>query len=341
MFRDSARFLLKEVYMKWLFVFLPALLVVLPGSLLHGQTAAEMDELLDNRKITWAQACRFVLPAAGVLETHTSAGTAFDAARQNGRLPKGVEADSPVTLGGLSFLIMQSFSIKGSLLYALFPGPRYAYRQLDYLGLIPGPKDPALPVSGEHLVQILGRLLEYRGEREPDRSAEYVVVKPEPVPEPVAPPEEKAEEKIQEHREQMAEEIRTELETGRVADTTVRVVEEGVAISLDNIRFLPDDTGLTETERIKLMRVAAILNRYPGRKILVGGHTALAGTEAGRLEVSTKRAQAVADFLIFLDSRGHEDITVRGYGAERPLGDSGTEEGRALNRRVEITILDE
>jgi hypothetical protein len=140
------------------------LLVVLPGGLLHGQTAAEMDVLLDSREITWAQACRFVLPAAGVLEDHTSAGTAFDTALHNGRLPTGAAADSPVTLGGLSFLIVESFAINGSLLYALFPGPRYAYRQLDYLGLIPGPKDPALPVSGEHLVQILGRLLEYRGE---------------------------------------------------------------------------------------------------------------------------------------------------------------------------------
>jgi outer membrane protein OmpA-like peptidoglycan-associated protein len=321
-----------------IFVFLPALLVVLPGGLLHGQTAAEMDELLDTGEITWAQACRFVLPASGALNENASATAAFDTARQNGRLPKGAAADSPVTLGGLSFLIAESFAIKGSLLYALFPGPRYAYRQLNYLGLIPGPHDPALPVSGERLVQILGRVLEYRGEGEPDASvystaAEYVDA--EPIPE--APPDDR----IQEQREQMAQEIRTELETGRVADTTVRVVEEGVAISLDNIQFLPDDTDLTETERIKLMRVAAILNRYPGRKILVGGHTALAGTEAGRREVSARRAQAMADFLIFLESRGHEEITVRGYGAERPLGDSGTEGGRALNRRVEITILDE
>jgi outer membrane protein OmpA-like peptidoglycan-associated protein len=156
-------------------------------------------------------------------------------------------------------------------------------------------------------------------------------------PEPEPPPEDR----IQEEREQMALEIREELTVRGVADTTVRVVEEGVTISLNNIQFLPDDTTLTETERIKIMRIAVILNRYPGRKILVEGHTALAGTEAGRLEVSTRRAQAVADFLVYLDSRRPEDIRVRGYGAERPLGDNGTAEGQALNRRVEITILDE
>jgi outer membrane protein OmpA-like peptidoglycan-associated protein len=72
----------------------------------------------------------------------------------------------------------------------------------------------------------------------------------------------------------------------------------------------------------------------------VGGHTALAGTAEGRLEVSARRAQAVADFLVFLDSRRPDEIIVRGYGAERPLGDHGTAAGQALNRRVEITILD-
>jgi outer membrane protein OmpA-like peptidoglycan-associated protein len=89
------------------------------------------------------------------------------------------------------------------------------------------------------------------------------------------------------------------------------------------------------------MRIAVILTKYPSRNILIGGHTALAGTGEGRLQVSTQRAQAVADFLVYLDSRGPDEITVQGYGAERPLADNSTAEGQALNRRVEITILDE
>jgi hypothetical protein len=146
------------------FVFLPALLVFLPGGLLHGQTAANMDDLLESREITWAQACRFVLPASGALGEHAAVPAAFDAARERGWLPKGAAADGSVNLGGLSFLIMKSFSIRGSLLYALFPGPRYAYRQMDYLGLIPGLRDPDLDVSGERLLQILGQVLNYRGD---------------------------------------------------------------------------------------------------------------------------------------------------------------------------------
>jgi outer membrane protein OmpA-like peptidoglycan-associated protein len=267
-----------------------------------------------------------------MLNESAGAGAAFAAARDRGWLPKGAAADSPVTLGGLSYLALNAFSLKKSLLFTLFPGPRYAYRQLEYLDLLPGLRDPALNVSGERLVQILGRILSYSGEGDPVPATEQ-----NPVGEPAAP----RTDSMLEQREQMAREIQGELETRGVADTTVRVVEEGIAISLNNIQFLPDDTALTEAERIKLMRVAVILNRYPGRKILVGGHTAQAGTVEGRQLVSTQRAQVVADFLIFLESRNPEDIIVQGYGSERPLGDTGTAEDLALNRRVEITILDD
>jgi hypothetical protein len=144
--------------------FLSILLALSMGGALYGQTAAEMDELLETGEITWAQACRFVLSASGTLEEHSSAPAAFDAARERGWLPEGAAAEGPVKLGELSFLMMQSFSIKRSSLYVLFPGPRYAYRQMDYLGLIPGRRDPALKVSGEWFLQILERVLNYQGD---------------------------------------------------------------------------------------------------------------------------------------------------------------------------------
>jgi hypothetical protein len=136
------------------------------GGALHGQTAADMDELLDTRAITWAQACGFVLPAAGALDPDVSAETAFEMAREKGWLPKGASAQSPLNLGGLSLLIVQSFSIKKSLLFVLFPGPRYAYRQLEYLELMPGLRDPEMRVSGERFLNILSWVLNYRGDGE-------------------------------------------------------------------------------------------------------------------------------------------------------------------------------
>jgi outer membrane protein OmpA-like peptidoglycan-associated protein len=96
-----------------------------------------------------------------------------------------------------------------------------------------------------------------------------------------------------------------------------------------------------DAEKQKLQNIAAILNEFPNRKILVAGHTAMAGSAEGRVKVSTDRARAVADYLVSLGCRTRDKVTVLGYGAERPLGDPATAAGQALNRRVEITLLDE
>jgi outer membrane protein OmpA-like peptidoglycan-associated protein len=106
------------------------------------------------------------------------------------------------------------------------------------------------------------------------------------------------------------------------------------------IQFLPDSVELTEEGKAKLRELASVLSRYTGVDVLVEGHTAQAGDEAGRLRISRERAQAAADFLTALDARGARNISARAYGAARPLGDDASEEGRALNRRVEITLFD-
>jgi hypothetical protein len=124
-----------------------------------AQTAAEIDLALETQAVSAAQASRFVLAAAGY------SGDAYALAAERGWLPKGAAPDSPVRLGELSFLIMRAFGMKGSFLYALFPGPRYAFRELDYLGLIPGRRDPAAKVSGERLLTILGKVLSHIGEQ--------------------------------------------------------------------------------------------------------------------------------------------------------------------------------
>jgi outer membrane protein OmpA-like peptidoglycan-associated protein len=292
-----------------------------------------MDLLLETEAASFGQAARFVLDAANLIDPDSASG-AFALARQKGWLPEKAPEEGPITTGELAFLIMKSFDMKGSFLYRLFPGPRYAFRELDYRGLLPGRRDPGLKVSGEGLLRILGMTSSYlgRGDAEvpdPQDTAPEIPAAEIPPPSP------------REQREQIVREIRTELNARHIADTTVRAAEEGIVISLNNIQFMPDDTELTEGERMKLMRIGVILAGYPGRKILVGGHTALAGTAEGRTLISTRRAQAVADFLVFLDIRRPEEIVVRGYGAEQPLAAGDAAEERALNRRVEIILLDE
>jgi outer membrane protein OmpA-like peptidoglycan-associated protein len=141
-------------------------------------------------------------------------------------------------------------------------------------------------------------------------------------------------------KEQIAGEIAGDIQRLGIENTTVRVVDEGVAISLENIQFQADTAVMLPGEKSKLDKIAGILLRYADRDILVGGHTARAGTEAGRLALSRERAGVVADYLIEKKVRTADRVVVRGYGAEKPIADNRTEEGMRRNRRVEITILE-
>jgi hypothetical protein len=130
---------------------------------LYAQTAAELDAILETPAVTNEQAARFVLAAADVLPEDVSGEDAFMYAKENKWLGQKAEAGGTINLGGLSRLVMRAFGLRGGILYAVFPGPRYAYRALVRRGLIQGFADPALRVSGERFLLILGRASEYAG----------------------------------------------------------------------------------------------------------------------------------------------------------------------------------
>jgi outer membrane protein OmpA-like peptidoglycan-associated protein len=140
------------------------------------------------------------------------------------------------------------------------------------------------------------------------------------------------------NKEEMAKSIAEDV--NNIPDASVRVSDEGIVISLENIRFAAESAVLLPSERPKLDKIAQILMKYPDRDILVGGHTALAGNAEGRMRLSLERAVAVADYLLGKNVRAPERVVIRGYGAEWPIADNRTPEGMEKNRRVEITILE-
>ena len=133
-------------------------LFLLPA-FLSAQTAAELEVVLESPVVSYDQAALFVLGAAD-----GSAGSgAFDQAMERGWLPKKAARENPATMGGLSFLMMKAFGIKGGMMYAIFPGPRYAFRTMTARSLIQGASDPSMSVSGERFLQILGNVLSAAG----------------------------------------------------------------------------------------------------------------------------------------------------------------------------------
>jgi hypothetical protein len=71
-----------------------------------------------------------------------------------------------IRMGELSYLVMKSFGLSGGFMYALFPGPRYAYRALAWRRILPGGADPARSLSGEELLYITGTVLTHTGRDE-------------------------------------------------------------------------------------------------------------------------------------------------------------------------------
>lgn len=76
----------------------------------------------------------------------------------------------------------------------------------------------------------------------------------------------------------------------------------------------------------------------PTMKLRIEGHTDDQGSDAYNMKLSQQRAQAVVDWLV---GKGVEvsRLEAKGYGESRPVADNGRPDGRALNRRVEITVV--
>jgi len=142
------------------------------------------------------------------------------------------------------------------------------------------------------------------------------------------------------NRQAAVDDIRNLLNELDIDESDVQEDERGVTITLENVQFAPDSAVLRSSERAKLDRLSEILKRYGEYDLLVTGHTALAGTEAGRLQLSRERADSVAEYLLELDVRERDQILTRGFGADRPVADNTIESGRRRNRRVELTILE-
>lgn len=115
--------------------------------------------------------------------------------------------------------------------------------------------------------------------------------------------------------------------------------DKGVVMLLFDLRFVADSDELLLGDRGRLDIIAASLSRIESKTFLVEGHSADVGRPAGQYELSERRARRIVDEMV---SRGipATRFVYRGLGADHPISDNDSEEHRARNRRVEITILD-
>ncbi|MDD4756277.1 MAG: OmpA family protein [Prolixibacteraceae bacterium] len=139
---------------------------------------------------------------------------------------------------------------------------------------------------------------------------------------------------IGKYMDKQAEELEQEME-----NATVERVGEGIQVTMNSgILFEFDSFDLKPSAREEIESMAQVLNNYPETKLQVDGHTDSTGSDNYNQRLSEKRAKSVGDYLRSLGV-GADRITETGHGENAPVADNSTDDGRQLNRRVEIGII--
>jgi outer membrane protein OmpA-like peptidoglycan-associated protein/tetratricopeptide (TPR) repeat protein len=115
-------------------------------------------------------------------------------------------------------------------------------------------------------------------------------------------------------------------------------IEKGAAIVLKNIFFETGKFDLQHESRSELDKLVMLLNDNPNLKIQIDGHTDNVGQEKDNQLLSTNRARSVVGYLL---SKGinTQRLTYKGFGSTNPVAVNTTEQGKALNRRTELSII--
>ncbi|PLX03754.1 MAG: hypothetical protein C0594_10040 [Marinilabiliales bacterium] len=121
-------------------------------------------------------------------------------------------------------------------------------------------------------------------------------------------------------------------------DLKLAPIEEGMVFTLNNIFFEFAKANLLPESYPELQRVFQLMVDNPTLKVEISGHTDDVGSDETNMALSKARAQSVTDYLV-KSGISADRIISKGYGETRPVAFNNSEEGRAMNRRVEFKIL--
>jgi chemotaxis protein MotB len=122
----------------------------------------------------------------------------------------------------------------------------------------------------------------------------------------------------------------------------VKVTERGIVISLTETGFFAPADASIRDDALPLLGALAAALRESTSQVRVEGHTdslPIATTRyPSNWQLSADRATTVLTHLVEVGVPASR-LSVAGFAGERPVGDNGTPEGRALNRRVDLVVL--
>ena len=125
-----------------------------------------------------------------------------------------------------------------------------------------------------------------------------------------------------------------EIPTPPIIESEILVEE---VFTLSNILFETNSENLLPIAHTSLNKLVSFLKKNTHLNVLITGHTDNVGNEKSNLELSKKRAQSVANFLI-LKGVIPTRITTIGKGESQPISENNTPFGKSQNRRVEFQL---
>jgi outer membrane protein OmpA-like peptidoglycan-associated protein/tetratricopeptide (TPR) repeat protein len=122
-------------------------------------------------------------------------------------------------------------------------------------------------------------------------------------------------------------------------DFEVSKIEKGKAFKINNIYFSRDSFSLSQPAKYVLNAFSEFLKENTSVKIAIYGHTDSDGDEILNLNLSSKRAKQVQNYIISMGVSS-ERLSYKGYGEKKPLESNSTERGKSINRRTEFYVVE-
>lgn len=126
---------------------------------------------------------------------------------------------------------------------------------------------------------------------------------------------------------------------GTLAD--VPVDADGCSLfsgSIEAVDFEPGDHRLNSSSRTSLASLVELLNTHPEIVLKLEGHTDNRGAARENLALSKRRVMSVVRYMVANGIDGNR-LKPYGYGENRPIVENATEQGRARNRRIDMSVV--
>ncbi len=137
--------------------------------------------------------------------------------------------------------------------------------------------------------------------------------------------------------EQEKEQVRQHLMTQLNQVLQTRDTARGLIVNMNDVLFDVGRATLKPDAKVRLARVAGIIEAYPDLHLQIEGYTDSSGSSEFNRTLSERRAAVVRDFLI-AQGVPVNNVVAQGFGADNPIASNTTPQGRQMNRRVDLVV---